>query len=386
MKRKSVVIVAGEASGDLHGSHLIHALRKQYDAIDICGMGGRAMQEAGAEILVDSDKLAVVGITEVLAKVSEVLKAMSLLKRTLAEARPDLLILIDYPEFNLHLAATGKKLGIPILYYISPQLWAWRSGRVKKIKKRVDHMAVILPFESEFYERNGVPVTFVGHPLMDSAVNRVVSRSPVLPENEEAVIGFLPGSRTGEVTSLLPVMLEGAALLEKKIGKVRFLVSCAPSIKKEMILSLLSKHKLSNVEVTDETAAELLPRCHLAIVASGTVTLEAAICKTPIIITYMVSPLSYMLGKALIRVDHIGLVNLIAGKRIVPELVQHRVTPEIICQTATALIADPVAYQTMCSELAVVKERLGSPGASEKVAEIALSLMAGKEPRKNDGL
>ena len=136
MKRKSVVIVAGEASGDLHGSHLIHALRKQYDAIDICGMGGRAMQEAGAEILVDSDKLAVVGITEVLAKVSEVLKAMSLLKRTLAEARPDLLILIDYPEFNLHLAATGKKLGIPILYYISPQLWAWRSGRVKKIKKR----------------------------------------------------------------------------------------------------------------------------------------------------------------------------------------------------------------------------------------------------------
>ena len=375
MQQKSVVMVAGEASGDLHGSHLIQALRKKYGELYICGMGGRAMRENGVEILVDSDRLAVVGITEVLAKLSEVLGAMSLLKKTLAEQRPDLLVLIDYPEFNLHLANTAKKLGIPVLYYISPQLWAWRSGRVKKIKKRVDHMAVILPFEADFYERNGVPVTFVGHPLMDSAIASMPPRLPTMPDVEEIVIGLLPGSRTGELKSLLPSMLAASALLENKLGKVRFLLSCAPSIKEEFIHSFLEGHELTNLEVTAMPVRELFPKCHLAIVASGTVTLEAAICTTPTIITYTVSPMSYWLGRALIKVDHIGLVNLIARKRIIPELVQHQVTPEAICETAAELLADPAAYRTMCEELAVVKERLGAPGASDKVADIALNLM-----------
>lgn len=380
MQRKSVVMVAGEASGDLHGSHLIQALRKKYGEVDICGMGGRAMRNNGAKILVDSDSLAVVGITEVLAKLSEVLGAMSLLKKTLAEQRPDLLVLIDYPEFNLHLANTAKKLGIPVLYYISPQLWAWRSGRVKKIKKRVDHMAVILPFEADFYERNGMPVTFVGHPLMDSAIASTPPRPPALPEKEEVIIGLLPGSRTGEITSLLPKMLAAGALLEKQLGsRVRFLLSCAPSIKEEFIHSFLEGQELSSIEVTDMPVRELFPKCHLAIVASGTVTLEAAICTTPTIITYMVSPLSYRLGRALIKVDHIGLVNLIAEKRIIPELVQHQVTPRAICETAATLLADPDAYRTMCEELAVVKERLGAPGASDKVADIAQSLMDRKD-------
>lgn len=368
-------MVAGEASGDVHGAHLIQALKENSSGIEFCGMGGRAMREKGAEILIDSDRLAVVGITEVFAKLPEVLRAMSLLKKLLAERQPDLLILIDYPEFNLHLAKRAKKLGIPVLYYISPQLWAWRSGRVKKIKKRVDHMAVILPFEADFYKRNNVPVTFVGHPLMDSTIASAPSRPLELPQVEEFVIGFMPGSRTGEIRSLLPKMLEAGVLLEKNLGKVRFLLSCAPSIKMEFIQSFIKGHQLSNLEVTDMPVGELFPKCHLAIVASGTVTLEAAICTTPAVITYTVSFLSYWLGRALIKVNHIGLVNLIAGKRIIPELVQNEVTPEAICEVTTSVLSDPAAYRKMGEELAVVKKRLGSPGASDKVADIALEIM-----------
>jgi len=368
-------MVAGEASGDLHGAHLIKALREQHDSLYVCGMGGRSMRAVGANILIDADRLAVVGITEVLAKASEVFKAMSRLKKLLFGLRPDLLVLVDYPEFNLHLASTAKKLGIPVLYYISPQLWAWRSGRVKKIKKRVDHMAVILPFEEDFYRQHNVPVSFVGHPLMDSGTGGVPLRLPSLPDAQAPLIGLLPGSRPGEVGSLLPTMLEAAQLLQDRMDKVRFVISSAPSIDETLIPSLLNKCSLRHVEISSEPVSELFPRCDLAIVASGTVTLEAAICGTPIIITYVVSPLSYRLGRALIRVEHIGLVNLIAEKCIVPELVQQQVTAEAISDSAHAILSNPDKYQEVCRELAVVRERLGERGASRKVAAIACTLM-----------
>jgi lipid-A-disaccharide synthase len=375
MTPKSVVIVAGEASGDLHGSHLIHALREQHGPLFICGMGGKAMRAAGAKILIDADQVAVVGITEVIAKAAQVVKAMARLKRLLSGLRPDLLILIDFPDFNLHLAGKAKKLGIPILYYISPQIWAWRSKRVKKIKRRVDHMAVILPFEKSFYEQHGVPVTFVGHPLMDSLTGKVPPRLDS-PLNQAApVIGFLPGSRVSEVRSLLPIMLQAGQCLKDRIKNIRFILSCAPSIDSALMQAILDKHPLKGVELTDEPVSELFPKCHLAIVASGTVTLEAAICGTPIIITYAVSPMTYWLGRALIRVDHIGLVNLIAGKRIVPELVQGEATPGAICDEAYALMSDPARYTQVCQELSIVRERLGGQGASHCVARIAGSLM-----------
>ena len=373
---KSIVIVAGEASGDLHGSHLVRALRDRLGPVFICGMGGRAMKKAGAKILIESDKVAVVGITEVLAKAPQVLKAMSRLKKLLAGLRPDLLILIDFPDFNLHLAAIARKLDIRVLYYISPQIWAWRANRVKKIKARVDHMAVILPFEKEFYEKHHVPVTFVGHPLMDALCNTPI-RKPDGQLMRSPVIGLMPGSRDREVHSLLPIMVKAGLLLQEKMPSVRFVISRAPSIEMGVFEQLLQNHALRHVQISTAPVATLFPRCDLAVVASGTVTLEAAICGTPMIITYVVSPLSYWLGRALIDVAHIGLVNLIAGQRLVPELIQHQVTPEGICNQAFATLSDTDAYRQMCLGLQEVRNRLGASGASDEVARIASDLIEG---------
>ena len=226
---KSIVMVAGEASGDTHGAHLIRELQKRYGPLFVCGMGGRRMRDAGARVLIDANQVAVVGITEVLFKAPQVLKAMSRLKKLLAGLKPDLLILIDFPDFNLHLAARAKKLGIPILYYISPQIWAWRASRVKKIKARVDHMAVILPFEESFYRKHSVPVSFVGHPLMDSPTGRVPVRKCRAP-GSSPVVALLAGSRDREVSTLLPVMLKAAQRLQERISTLRIVISCAASI------------------------------------------------------------------------------------------------------------------------------------------------------------
>jgi lipid-A-disaccharide synthase len=375
MEPKSIVMVAGEPSGDLHGAHLIHALQAKHGPIFVCGMGGRAMRAAGAKIVIDADQVAVVGITEVIAKAAQVLKAMGQLKRLLAGLKPDLLILIDFPDFNLHLAAIARKLGVPVLYYISPQIWAWRAGRVKKIKKRVNHMAVILPFEKQFYEEHQVPVSFVGHPLMDSATGRVPLREDLAGLPAAPVVGLFPGSRDREVASLLPVMLQAAHQLREKMDSVRFMVSCAASIDPATIQTIAQSSGIDGLEISHQPVSQIFPQCHLAVVASGTVTLDAAICGTPMIVTYVVSPLSYWLGRALIRVDHIGLVNLIARERIVPELVQNEVTPEAISQAAYGILGDAHTYKTVCQNLRMVRERLGASGASEKVAQIALSLM-----------
>jgi lipid-A-disaccharide synthase len=372
----TVVMVAGEPSGDMHGAHLIRALRECLGSgLHVRGMGGREMRAAGADILVDADQVAVVGITEVISKMPRLFKAMSQIKQLLSDARPALLILIDFPDFNLHLARYAKKLNIPVLYYISPQLWAWRAKRVKKIKARVDHMAVILPFEEKFYKQHGVPVTFVGHPLMDAA-NLPAARNPAAPGSGQApVVALLPGSRDREVQGLLPIMLQAGRMLQSQIGPVRFLISCAPSIDMTLVRNIVDQGQLEQTRITTASVRELLPGCHLAIVASGTVTLEGAICTTPMVITYVVSPLSYRLGKVLVSVAHIGLVNLIADRRIVPELVQQEATPQAICEAARSILSDPKVYADMCRDLTMVRNRLGESGASEKVARIACELM-----------
>ncbi len=374
MSYKTIVIVAGEASGDMHASHIIHALRTRHPDTFICGIGGHAMRAAGAKIIIDANELAVVGITEVIGKLPLIFKSANRIKQLLKSLRPDLMILVDFPDFNLHLAAAAKKLNIPVLYYISPQIWAWRSSRVKKIKKRIDHMAVILPFETDFYARNQVPVTFVGHPLMDT-VHAVPLKQAPRANIDMLNIGFLPGSRASEVSRLLPVMLKSAHLMNSRFDSVQFLVSRAPSLQDSLVESIVARNPLSNLEIFHHPVEQLFERCHLVVTASGTASLQAAIWGIPMIVTYMVSPLSYLLGRILINVPHIALANLIARKRIVPELVQHDMTAETVAAEAGRLLSSPDIYSKMVLELSKVRERLGRAGASARVADIACSLM-----------
>ena len=373
-KQKCIMIIAGEASGDIHGSNLVRAMHEKNGALFFCGIGGQALKHAGVRILVDAEELAVVGISEVFLKLPAIFRGLSAAKQILKGLRPDLLILIDYPDFNLRVAATAKKLGIPVLYYISPQVWAWRSGRVNKIEKIVNRMAVILPFEEEFYRKHNVPVTFVGHPLLDhnSAAHIIGNRKDV----ESHVVGLLPGSRDGEVSRHLPVMLDAASVITKQIKKIKFIISVASSVKRKQVEEIIKKHNgTADLELVTETVAEVCSQCSLVIAASGTVTLEVAITGTPMIIIYKVSPLSYWLGKIMISVKNIGLVNLIAGGEIVPELLQNKASPESVADTAVAMLNDPPGLERMSNKLYGIKDLLGGPGASERVADIALSML-----------
>jgi lipid-A-disaccharide synthase len=374
-QKKCVMIIAGEASGDLHGAKLVQGMLDRDPSIFFVGIGGRELRAAGVRILVDAAELAVVGISEVLSKGLSLVKGMSKATKLLKTLKPDLLILIDFPDFNLHMAAKAKPMGIPVLYYISPQLWAWRRGRINKIKTRVDHMAVILPFEEAFYRKHNVPVTFVGHPLLDER-KLLENKKPPDRDIEKRVIGILPGSRDKEVLRHLPVMLSSAALLAQHIKDVRFMVSLAPTVNGALFDRIIGAYPaLDGLTVTSEHVSEIFRQSRLVIAVSGTVTLEAAISGTPTVIIYKVSPFSYWIGRALVHVDHIGLVNLIGQKRIVPELVQNEVTPENIAAHVLNILNDPGVLNQTISELAEAGRRLGTAGASKRTAEIALELM-----------
>jgi lipid-A-disaccharide synthase len=321
-----VAIIAGEASGDQHGAKLVRAMRKKQPELFFCGIGGPELSQAGVRIVVDAADLTVVGITEVFAKIPDILKGMGIIKKLLKSLKPDLLILIDFPDFNLHLAAAAQKLSIPVLYYISPQIWAWRRGRGKRIGKLVNHMAVILPFEEQYYAEYNVPVTFVGHPLLDEplpAVRHVLKQGVQDPP----VIGLVPGSRDNEIIRLLPIMLDAADILKQRLKHVTFMISQAVSVDRELIEAIIGKYPAwAGVEIVSDGVAKVFHRSDAIVAASGTVTLQAAMYGTPMVIIYKVSPISAWLGKALFRVPNVGLVNLVAGRGLVPELLQENAT------------------------------------------------------------
>jgi lipid-A-disaccharide synthase len=384
----TVMMIAGEASGDAHGAKLVRAMAEKNPRLSFVGIGGERMAAAGADIRVNASELSVVGITEVITKARNIVRAMSTAKQLLRQ-RPGLLILIDYPDFNLHVAAYAKKRGIPVLYYISPQIWAWRSGRVHKIGRRIDHMAVILPFEEAFYRRHNIPATFVGHPLMDGVPGDALNDPEALKPEEYArrldntpVIGLLPGSREGEVERLLPVMLDAAEILTRRHPGMRFLLSRSSSVSPAQLSAIISAgRRRLDLEVVSGGLEDVYLRSTLVVAASGTVTLETAIAGIPMVVIYKVSPVSYRLGRALIRVNHIGLVNLIAERRLVPELVQDDASPEGIAGTVTGLLSDAEGLLRMRAALLDLRKRLGRSGASDRTAEIALGLLAADSGR-----
>ncbi|GAB4344515.1 MAG: lipid-A-disaccharide synthase [Desulfobulbaceae bacterium] len=381
---QTVMIVAGEASGDLHGARLVAAMREQAPGLRFFGMGGAEMAAAGVELLFDAARIAVVGLTEVFSHLCDILAARRLLTREMRKRRPDLLVVIDFPDFNLMLAGRARKLGIPVLYYVSPQVWAWRSGRVKKIGRLADRIAVILPFEKAFYARRGVEVDFVGHPLMDSVTTTrtaAETRKALGIGPEKTVIGILPGSRTREIITLLPDFLAAARRLTVITDREYvFLVPRANTVSPELLADNgIDRYRGElDIRVSDSNRYDLMAACDAAIAASGTVILELAMLGVPAVATYRVSPRTYFLGRMLTSLRHFTLVNLIGGRTIIPELLQDEVTPAGIARELALILDEPEVREKILAGLAEVREKLGKPGASRRAAGIALELMRGQ--------
>ena len=335
------------------------------------------MEEAGVRILFTSSEMAVVGLTEVLSRLATVTRAYLRLKSLLRTDRPALLILMDYPDFNLRLARAAKRFRVPVLYYISPQVWAWRKGRVETIRRYVDRMAVILPFEQDFYRERRLPVEYVGHPLLEEIpadLDRDTARAALGLQQAGPVIALLPGSRKEEVTNLLPLMIEGAKKIRSKYENLKCLLPRASTVPSGLIEGLLKKSSLE-IQVTQGDVYRVLKASDMALVASGTATLEAAILEVPMIIVYRVSFFSYWIGRMVIRVPSIGLVNLVAGEDVVPELIQGDVTPERLAREAIDILEQGDKRSAMLKKLRALREKLGQGRASEKTARIALEMI-----------
>jgi lipid-A-disaccharide synthase len=374
---RCIMLITGEASGDLHGANVVKALKKK-NGLKFIGIGSKALRNEGVRILLDSHKLSVVGITEVFSKLPHILKGIRTAKRAIAQFKPDLLILVDFPDFNLFIAGIAKRMGIPILYYISPQVWAWRSGRVKKIRRLVDHMAVILPFEADFYRKHGVSATFVGHPLLDNV--RPVSQANFDKNiSGPPVLGLLPGSRDKEIFNHLPIMLDAASRLKVHFPDLKVLVSLASSLDRRFVEEILEKYRGSlKAELVEGGAGNTFNQSTVLVAVSGTVTLEAALAGIPMVIVYRVSPLSYRLGKALIRVKYISLVNLIARRELLPELIQEKASPENIFSAVKNMLDNPGQLVLLHKKLLWMRHAFGGPGASDRVADIALDMIKSK--------
>jgi lipid-A-disaccharide synthase len=375
--KKQIMIVAGEASGDLHGGNLVRAMHKIDPELRFYGVGGRNLKETGVELVADAAQMAVVGLTEVASKLGMILKIMSQLKASLRKVSPDLVILIDYPDFNLPLARAAKKCGVKVFYYISPQVWAWRRGRIGKIKETVDRMAVILPFEADIYKEAGVDVTFVGHPLLDVVRTKYPRREALRRfglSEEKTTVGILPGSRQSEVKRLLPVMLGAASIIERQISSVQFVLPLADTLDKTFVSKILAKYPVE-VRIIPDEVYDVIGCTDVAMVASGTATLETALMETPMVIIYKVSAPSYYVGKMVINVDHIGLVNIIAGKAIVPELIQDEASPDKIAHEVINMLTTPRRMEHIKEELKKIRNMLGSQGAAERVARLAYDMI-----------
>jgi len=370
-----ILIVTGEASGDLHGAHLVKALKELSPALQIVGVGGASMRAAGAELVKDIPQLDVMGLIG-LSAVKTMLQRISRIRTLIKSERWDLVVLIDNPGLNFHFARVARACGLKVLYYIAPQVWAWRRGRMRWIQQRVDHVLAILPFEEPLYKKAGVRCTFVGNPLLDEVApsyDRHALRRQFGLSDAGPVIGLFPGSRKGELLEHIPLLLETVQRLAERHPAIQFILAQASSIQDEFLADLLKASPVP-IRVFRNQASEVMAASDLLVVKSGTSTLQAAVVGTPMILFYRASSwLTYRLARLLIRVPWIGLANLVAGRGIVPELIHDEATPERLVQETERLLGDPRAYEEMKAALLTVRQALGTPGASRRAAEAVLA-------------
>lgn len=373
---------AGESSADQHAANMFIELQKQLPHIKGLGMGGKKMQQAGIELYFDSSAIGVIGFIEALEHYAEIRSALKLMQNLLIAKTPDLLICVDYKEFNLKLARFAKQQGIKVLFYVSPQIWAWRPGRIVTYGKAIDMMAVIFPFETAYYEAKNIPVKYVGHPSVDK-VHPLQSKAENIKDfslqADFPIIGLLPGSRMREIKRMLPIMLLAAENLAQSQPKIQFILTQADSISDELLQPYL-KNSSVKLTVIKNKPYDAMQCCDVIMTTSGTATLEIALLLIPMVISYKLSPISYFLGKYLIHTKFIGLPNIIAGKGIVKELIQGDATVENLVDEVGKILKHQTYRKQMLVDLAVVKERLGTGGGSKNIADLTLQMLSESQP------
>lgn len=370
---KKLMIIAGEASGDLHGAGVVKELKKIDSNLEIFGVGGDLMKASGMELISHCEDLSVMGFREVITHLPKIFKIEKILKEELIKRKPEKILLIDYPGFNLRFAKFAKEQGVKVLYYISPQIWAWKSKRIKIIKERVDKMFVVFPFEKKIYEKESIPFEFVGHPLVEELKINQTKKDFIKNHNlkSKKILALLPGSRKQEIDQIFPILLETARGLKKQI-EIDVLVAVAPHCK----IGIYKKHisKNDDVKFIFNQTYEVIKFADAALVTSGTATLETALLETPFALVYKTSWFTYFVGKYFVKINNIGLVNIVAGRTIVPEFIQHNLKASRLVSFVKNLLEEKSYSDLMKTELSSIKELLGSSGASKKVAEGIVSL------------
>ncbi len=377
MPGQTVFIIAGEASGDLHASHLARKLLTLDPELELKGMGGDNMRRAGVDILIDASELAVVGLFEVIANYRTIKAALENLKKTIAGSPPDLLILVDYQEFNQRLAAYAKSIGVKVLFYIGPQVWAWRPNRVYKMGRIVDQMAVIFPFEVELYKNANVPVEFTGHPLVEEVKpdKSTAEARALLELDDDTTIGIFPGSRRGEIKRVLPIQLAAAEKLLKKNPDLQFVLPLAESLDDEVLDPFIEQIVSLRIAVINGKTYDVMQACDAIITASGTATLEIALMGIPMAIVYKISWLSYFILRFMVSIDRIGLVNIVADRFVVKEFLQGKARPRKIAEEILNILSDKNYNETMRAELSLIRDKLGDSRGTTHVAQLAYDMI-----------